>query len=329
MLKQVYAEDGIGLRGRVQGFLEGRSGELRGKVQERLSLLKYLEGSLKYRSFLEIEAEAVKEWRKNALLFAVGTIWAHCMLAHQFKSEAGFAREYEKFRTLVANLTHYYFRTCLRVLASKGLDTLALLFDDTAHQVIGALSDWKELYHAVLLPLLGGDCKATCPEDEPECKASQFHYDLGKLRVNRHYLDLTRAENQLPATTRLIAELASEHRIHEKVALLKRIRTAFLGEITESNRRIQVELGLTVSPQFEKDDIIDCMIYCIVKGGITGLACSLRAMALLLGKDSELLSKRGVDSYRADLQGAVQYLSEEHSMSTVENTQATVLASHC
>jgi hypothetical protein len=31
-------------------------GELRGKVQERLSLLKYLEGSLKYRSFAEIEA---------------------------------------------------------------------------------------------------------------------------------------------------------------------------------------------------------------------------------------------------------------------------------
>jgi hypothetical protein len=42
VLKQVYSEDCIGIRGRLQEFLEGRSGELRGKVQERLTLLKYL-----------------------------------------------------------------------------------------------------------------------------------------------------------------------------------------------------------------------------------------------------------------------------------------------
>lgn len=61
-------------------------GELRGKLQERLSLLKYLEGSLKYRSFVEIEAEAVREWRKNALFFSIGTIWGRSMLAHPFKN---------------------------------------------------------------------------------------------------------------------------------------------------------------------------------------------------------------------------------------------------
>jgi hypothetical protein len=271
----------------------------------------------------------VKEWRRNALLFAIGTIWAHCMLAHEFKSEGEFAREYEKFRTLVANFTHYYFRACLKVLAGKGVDTLTLLFDDSAHQIISGLSDWKELYQAVLLPLLDNHRKVTCPEDEPEGKDCHSHYDLGKLRVNPHYLNPALEANQLPLTTTLICELAGEHRIHEKVALLKKIRSAFLGEISESSRRIQAELGLTTSSQFEKDDIIDCMIYCIVKGGVAGLAGSLRAMALLLGKNSELLSKRGVDSYRADLQGAVQYLAEEHSMSTVENTQATVLASHC
>ncbi len=77
-----------------------------------------------------------------------------------------------------------------------------------------------------------------------------------------------------------------EHRIHEKAGLLKQIRSAFLAEITESNRRIQAELGLSVSSHFEKDDIIDCMIYCIVKGRIVGLSCSLRALTLLLGKDS-------------------------------------------
>jgi hypothetical protein len=32
-----------------------RGGELRAKVQERLSLLKYLEESLKFRSFAEVE----------------------------------------------------------------------------------------------------------------------------------------------------------------------------------------------------------------------------------------------------------------------------------
>jgi hypothetical protein len=75
------------------------------------------------------------------------------------------------------------------------------------------------------------------------------------------------------------------------------------------------------------------MIYCIVKGGITGLGCSLKALALLVGRDSELLAKKGVDSYRADLQGAIQYLSEDAvqgSMKSMkENARTTVLASHC
>jgi hypothetical protein len=70
------------------------------------------------------------------------------------------------------------------------------------------------------------------------------------------------------------------------------------------------------------------MIYCIVRGAISGLEGSLRSMAVLLGKDSELLSKKGVDSYRADLQGAVQYLAEERSMSTVENSQLVLSPSH-
>ena len=91
--------------------------------------------------------------------------------------------------------------------------------------------------------------------------------------------------------------------------MLKRIRTTFLGEISENSKRIQRELGISFVSHFEKDDIIDCMIYCIVRGEITGLAGSLKALNLLLGRESELLSKKGVDSYRADLQGAVQYLT--------------------
>jgi hypothetical protein len=85
----------------------------------------------------------VREWRKNGLLFSAGAIWARCMLAHEFKSEEEFVAEYVKMRTLVANLTHYYFRSCLRVISGKGVDTLSLLFEDTAHQVIAGLCDWQ------------------------------------------------------------------------------------------------------------------------------------------------------------------------------------------
>ncbi len=91
---------------------------------------------MKYRSFGEVEVEAVREWRKNALLFSVGTIWARCMLAAEFKSEATFLAEHEKFRTLLANLTHFYFRSCLRVLAGKGVDSLSIMFDETAHLIV-------------------------------------------------------------------------------------------------------------------------------------------------------------------------------------------------
>jgi hypothetical protein len=65
--------------------------------------------------------------------------------------------------------------------------------------------------------------------------------------------------------------------------------------------------------QFEKDDIIDCMIYCIVRGQLRGIGHSLQAMQVLVGKDSGLLSKRGVDSYRADLAGAVEYLRHDQT----------------
>lgn len=78
----------------------------------------------------------MREWRKNALLFSVGTIWARSMLVAEFKSETAFLAEYEKFRTLIANLTHFYFRSCLRVLAGKGVDSLSIMFDETAHQII-------------------------------------------------------------------------------------------------------------------------------------------------------------------------------------------------
>lgn len=137
-----------------------------------------------------------------------------------------------------------------------------------------------------------------------------FDFDLKHLRVNEHYLNVQEEENQLKETTKYIHALAQEYKIHEKIAILKKIRANFLAEITESSNKIKERLQLTHVSQLEKDDILDCMIYCIVKGGIYNIANRLKALVLLLGKDSDLLSKRGVDSYRADLQGAVQYLAE-------------------
>jgi hypothetical protein len=62
--------------------------------------------------------------------------------------------------------------------------------------------------------------------------------------------------------------------------------------------------------QLEKDDIIGCMIYCIVKARITSLDDSLNIMNILIGKNSKLLSSKRADVSMADLQSAMQYIKE-------------------
>jgi hypothetical protein len=61
----------------------------------------------------------------------------------------------------------------------------------------------------------------------------------------------------------------------------------------------------------EKDDVIGCMIYCIIQGQITEIQGSIQAISWLLGPNNELLSRKGVDSYRADLESAVEYLCQQ------------------
>lgn len=55
------------------------------------------------------------------------------------------------------------------------------------------------------------------------------------------------------------------------------------------------------------------MIYCIIRGQSRKIGNSLQALQLLLGRESGLLAKRGVDSYRADLVGAVEYLKHDQT----------------
>lgn len=66
------------------------------------------------------------------------------------------------------------------------------------------------------------------------------------------------------------------------------------------------------------------MIYCIIKGQSRGIGNSLQALQLLLGRDGGLLAKRGVDSYRADLVGAVEYLRRDQTSSLIKLPNSSV-----
>jgi len=85
----------------------------------------------------------------------------------------------------------------------------------------------------------------------------------------------------------------------------------FLSEIEANQQRIAQNRTFKSVKTLEKDDIIGCMIYCIIKAQIHSLEISLKALALLLGKKSQLLNKKGADCCRADLESAIQHLEEE------------------
>lgn len=50
----------------------------------------------------------------------------------------------------------------------------------------------------------------------------------------------------------------------------------------------------------------------------------MQALQLLLGRDGGLLAKRGVDSYRADLVGAVEYLRRDQTSSLIKLPNSSV-----
>ena len=59
------------------------------------------------------------------------------------------------------------------------------------------------------------------------------------------------------------------------------------------------------------------MIYCIIQGQIAQLQWSIEALSELLGPNSYLLSRKGVDSYRADLESAVEYLCQQAELNPI------------
>jgi hypothetical protein len=80
------------------------------------------------------------------------------MLAHPFQNSLQLVAEYDRFRNFLANLTHFYFKGSLRILIAKGVDCLALFFDETAHQIIGVLREWKEV-NGKLMELIEGEAE--------------------------------------------------------------------------------------------------------------------------------------------------------------------------
>lgn len=138
-----------------------------------------------------------------------------------------------------------------------------------------------------------------------------FDFDLKTLQINAKYINLEDPDNLLPHTTSAISRFADMTSLKSKIEALREMRKHFIAEITESRCRIAEKEAEDCPFTLEKDDIIDCMIYCVIKGQVTNLARSLEALMALLGRDSDLLGRKGVDSYRTDLESAVMYLSED------------------
>lgn len=60
----------------------------------------------------------------------------------------------------------------------------------------------------------------------------------------------------------------------------------------------------------EKEDVLGSIIYTLVAHGLWGVSATLKYLALVLGgREDEVLAWHRVDSYRVDLQVAVEFLS--------------------
>jgi hypothetical protein len=117
------------------------------------------------------------------IFFSINTIWATKMGAHKFKTLHEFTEEYQKQISLVANLTHYYFREALAILDGDNVATFCSLQEDTAHKILNSLREWEELYKAKLIPLIDR-------RNFNEKYYMDMNYDPKVLQINEQYLDL-------------------------------------------------------------------------------------------------------------------------------------------
>ena len=135
------------------------------------------------------------------------------------------------------------------------------------HHIITSCKEWPQVYTNILLPLFN-----TKKNIHDECN---FDFDLKTLQINPQYINLDDRENILPVTTHYISEFAEATSLEDKITALKKMRKHFIAEITESRSKIAGKQPQDCPFTLEKDDIIDCMIYCVIKGQISSLTRSL------------------------------------------------------
>jgi hypothetical protein len=69
----------------------------------------------------------------------------------------------------------------------------------------------------------------------------------------------------------------------------------------------------------EKEDVLGTIIYTVVAHGLSGVSGTLKYLSLMLGgREDEVLAWHRVDSYRVDLQVAVEFLTHP-AQSTSQN----------
>lgn len=117
------------------------------------------------------------------IFFSINTIWATKMATHKFTDLQQFTDEYKKQVTLIANLTHLYFKDALAILDGKNVATFCHLQEDTAHKILHSLRDWKDIYRQTLLPLIRR-------KNLNRNSMMDMHYDPRELHINEQYLDL-------------------------------------------------------------------------------------------------------------------------------------------
>jgi hypothetical protein len=103
---------------------------------------------------------------------------------------------------LIANLSHFYFRSALSLLNAKHIATFSLIQEDTAHNILNSLPDWPQLYFSKLLPML----RRTNHRNQEQMN---MFFDLSTLHINQQYLDITGEDRQLIQTTELIKLFAA------------------------------------------------------------------------------------------------------------------------
>ena len=93
-------------------------------------------------------------------------------------------------------------------------------------------------------------------------------FDVVELSLNQMYIKVKQEECQLPETVKAMIQFSEEHTLACKIMRLKEIRQKFLKQLEESRQRIAKKQGHKEYTVLEKDDIIGCIIYCIVKGKV-------------------------------------------------------------